>query len=417
MPRDTSGTVFDITLMDQLIKDAYKKGHPKETILGENGLLKQLTKALVEHCLEAEMEGHLGYGKSDRAGKSDENRRNGHSKKTVTNEHGEELTLGIPRDRNADFEPQLVKKHQIRMEGFDEKVIAMYARGMTVRDIQAQLKELYGTDVSPQLISNITDAVHEQVKAWQTRPLDTVYPVIWFDALVVKVRDNHRVINKAVYLALAVNLEGQKELLGIWISENEGAKFWLGILTELKNRGVQDIFIACVDGLTGMPEAIQSAYPKTWVQLCIVHMVRNSLKYVSWKDRKELVSDLKTIYRAVTENQAETALDAFAKKWDKQYPAISKSWRTHWSQIIPMFAFPDAIRKVMYTTNAVESVNMTLRKVSRNHRIFPTDDAVFKVMYLAAENISKKWTMPLRDWRAAMTHFAIEFEGRLPSRL
>jgi len=403
--------------MDQLIKDAYKKGHPKETILGENGLLKQLTKALVEHCLEAEMEGHLGYGKSDRAGKSDENRRNGHSKKTVTNEHGEELTLGIPRDRNADFEPQLVKKHQIRMEGFDEKVIAMYARGMTVRDIQAQLKELYGTDVSPQLISNITDAVHEQVKAWQTRPLDTVYPVIWFDALVVKVRDNHRVINKAVYLALAVNLEGQKELLGIWISENEGAKFWLGILTELKNRGVQDIFIACVDGLTGMPEAIQSAYPKTWVQLCIVHMVRNSLKYVSWKDRKELVSDLKTIYRAVTENQAETALDAFAKKWDKQYPAISKSWRTHWSQIIPMFAFPDAIRKVMYTTNAVESVNMTLRKVSRNHRIFPTDDAVFKVMYLAAENISKKWTMPLRDWRAAMTHFAIEFEGRLPSRL
>lgn len=417
MPKDTSDTVFDITLLDKLVKDAYKRGHPKETILGEKGLLKQLTKALVEHCLEAEMDEHLGYEKSDRAGKSDENRRNGHSKKTVTNEHGEEIALGIPRDRHAEFEPQLVKKHQIRMEGFDEKVIAMYARGMTVRDIQAQLKELYGTDVSPTLISNVTDAVHEDVKAWQARTLDAVYPIIWFDALVVKVRDNHRVINKAVYLALAVNLDGQKELLGIWISENEGAKFWLGVLTELKTRGVQDIFIACVDGLTGMPEAIQSAYPKTWVQLCIVHMVRNSLKYVSWKDRKNMVADLKTIYRSATESQAVISLDAFAAKWDKQYPAISKSWRTHWAQIIPMFAFPDEIRKVMYTTNAVESVNMTLRKASRNHRIFPTDDAVFKVMYLAAQNISKKWTMPLRDWRAAMTHFAIEFEGRLPSRL
>jgi len=417
MPKDISDTVFDIALLDKLVKDAYKRGHPKETILGEKGLLKQLTKALVEHCLEAEMEDHLGYEKSDRAGKSDENRRNGHSKKTVTNEHGEEIALGIPRDRYAEFEPQLVKKHQIRMEGFDEKVIAMYARGMTVRDIQAQLKELYGTDVSPTLISNVTDAVHEEVKAWQARTLDTVYPIIWFDALVVKVRDNHRVINKAVYLALAVNLDGQKELLGIWISENEGAKFWLGVLTELKTRGVQDIFIACVDGLTGMPEAIQSAYPKTWVQLCIVHMVRNSLRYVSWKDRKNLVADLKTIYRSVTESQALTALDTFAAKWDKQYPAISKSWRTHWAQIVPMFAFPDEIRKVMYTTNAVESVNMTLRKASRNHRIFPTDDAVFKVMYLAAQNIAKKWTMPLRDWRAAMTHFAIEFEGRLPSRL
>ena len=417
MPKDTSGAVFDITLMDQLIKDAYKRGHPKDTILGENGLLKQLTKALVEHCLEAEMDGHLGYEKSDRAGKNDENRRNGHSKKTITNEHGEELTLGIPRDRYADFEPQLVKKHQIRLEGFDEKVIAMYARGMTVRDIQAQLKELYGTDVSPQLISNVTDAVLDEVKAWQTRALDSVYPIVWFDALVVKVRDNQRVINKSVYLALAVNLEGQKELLGIWMSENEGAKFWLGILTELKNRGVQDIFIACVDGLTGMPEAIQSAYPKCWVQLCIVHMVRNSLRFVSWKDRKELVADLKTIYHSATEEQALTALDTFAAKWDKRYPAIGKSWRAHWAQIIPMFAFPSEIRKVMYTTNAVESVNMTLRKASRNHRIFPTDDSVFKVMYLAAENIAKKWTMPLRDWRSAMTHFSIEFEGRLPSRL
>jgi putative transposase len=417
MSKESSDTVCDIALLDKLIKDAYKKGHPKETILGESGLLKQLTKALVERCLEAEMEAHLGYEKNGRAGTTDENRRNGHSKKTVMNEHGEELTLGIPRDRQAEFAPQLVKKHQTRMEGFDEKVIAMYARGMTVRDIQAQLKELYSTDISPQLISNVTDAVHDEVKAWQTRTLDAVYPIVWFDALVVKVRDNQRVINKSVYLALAVNLDGQKELLGIWMSENEGAKFWLAILTELRNRGVQDIFIACVDGLTGMPEAIESAFPKTWVQLCIVHMVRNSLKYVSWKDRKELVADLKRIYQSATEDQAVTALDAFAQKWDKQYPTISKSWRSHWAQIIPMFAFPAEIRKVMYTTNAVESVNMTLRKASRNHRIFPTDDAVLKVMYLAAQNISKKWTMPVRNWGAAMTHFSIEFEGRLPSRL
>lgn len=414
MPKSDYDTIFDITVLDKLIKDAYKKGHPKETILGDQGLLKQLTKALVERCLETELDDQLGYEKNERAGKSDENRRNGHSKKTVTNEHGEEVTLGIPRDRYSQFEPQLVKKHQTRLDGFDEKVIAMYARGMTVRDIQAQLTELYGTDVSPTLISNVTDAVHDEVKTWQARALDAVYPIIWFDALVVKVRDNQRVINKSVYLALGVNLDGQKELLGIWISENEGAKFWLGILTELKNRGIQDIFIACVDGLTGMPDAIQAAFPKTWVQLCIVHLVRNSLKYVSWKDRKALVADLKAIYNAPTESQAATALDSFASKWDKPYPTISKSWRNHWAQITPMFAFPDEIRKVMYTTNAIESVNMTLRKASRNHRIFPSDEAVFKVMYLAAQNISKKWTMPLRDWRSAMTHFAIEFEGRIP---
>jgi putative transposase len=414
MPKSDYDTTFDIAVLDKLIKDAYKKGHPKETILGEHGLLKQLTKALVERCLETELEDQLGYEKNERAGKSDENRRNGHSKKTVIDEHGETVTLGVPRDRHAQFEPQLVKKHQTRIEGFDEKVIALYARGMTTRDIQAQLKELYGTDISPTLISNITDSVHDEVKSWQARNLDAVYPIIWFDALVVKVRHNQSVINKSVYLALGVNLDGQKELLGIWISENEGAKYWLGILTELKNRGVQDIFIACVDGLTGMPDAIESAYPKTWVQLCIVHVVRNSLKYVSWKDRKALVADLKSIYHSATEDQAAAALDNFAGKWDKTYPTISKSWRAHWAQITPMFVFPAEIRKIMYTTNAIESVNMTLRKVSRNHRIFPTDDAVFKVMYLAIQNISKKWTMPIRDWRAAMTHFSIEFEGRLP---
>ncbi len=399
-------------MLDELIKEHLAQGkHPKE-LLAEGGLLKQLTKAIVERCLEGEMEDHLGYEKGERAGKGSENRRNGYSKKTLTTEQGD-INLGIPRDRNAEFEPQVVSKRQTRLEGFDDKILAMYARGMTVRDIQAQLKEIYGTDVSPTLISNVTDGVLEEVKAWQSRPLENLYPIVFFDALVVKVRENQRVINKAVYLALAVNTNGQKELLGIWISQNEGAKFWLGILTELKNRGVQDILIACVDGLTGLDDAIQTAFPKAWVQLCIVHMVRNSLKYVSWKDRKAMAADLKTIYRSATETEAATNLDAVATKWDHKYPTVSKSWRDHWAKIIPMFAFPNDIRKVIYTTNAVESVNMTLRKASRNHRIFPTDDAVFKVMYLAANNIAKKWTMPLRDWGAAMNQFSIEFEGRI----
>lgn len=399
-------------MLDELIKEHLAQGkHPKE-LLAEGGLLKQLTKAIVERCLEGEMEDHLGYEKGERAGKGGENRRNGYSKKTLTTEQGD-ITLGVPRDRNADFEPQVVSKRQTRLEGFDDKILAMYARGMTVRDIQAQLKEIYGADVSPTLISNVTDGVLEEVRAWQSRPLDNLYPIVFFDALVVKVRENQRVINKSVYLALAVDTNGQKELLGIWISQNEGAKFWLGILTELKNRGVQDILIACVDGLTGLDDAIQTAFPKTWVQLCIVHMVRNSLKYVSWKDRKAMAADLKSIYRAATETEAATNLDAVAAKWDHKYPTVSKSWREHWAKIIPMFAFPHDIRKVIYTTNAVESVNMTLRKASRNHRIFPTDEAVFKVMYLAAQNIAKKWTMPLRDWGAAMNQFSIEFAGRI----
>jgi putative transposase len=399
-------------MLDELIKEHLAQGkHPKE-LLAEGGLLKQLTKAIVERCLETEMEDHLGYEKGERAGKGSENRRNGYSKKMLTTEQGD-INLGIPRDRNAEFDPQVVSKRQTRLEGFDDKILAMYARGMTVRDIQAQLKEIYGTDVSPTLISNVTDGVMEEVKAWQNRPLDNLYPIVFFDALVVKVRENQRVINKSVYLALAINTSGQKELLGIWISQNEGAKFWLGILTELKNRGVQDILIACVDGLTGLDDAIQTAFPKAWVQLCIVHMVRNSLKYVSWKDRKEMAADLKTIYRAATETEAADNLDAVGAKWNHKYPTVSKSWRDHWAKIIPMFAFPHDIRKVIYTTNAVESVNMTLRKASRNHRIFPTDDALFKVMYLAANNIAKKWTMPLRDWGTAMNQFSIEFEGRI----
>jgi len=285
---------------------------------------------------------------------------------------------------------------------------------MSVRDIQAQLSELYGAEVSPGLISNVTDGVIEEAKTWQARSLETVYPIVWFDALVVKVRENNRVINKAIHLALGVNLTGTKELLGLWIAQAEGAKFWLGVLSELKNRGVQDVLIACIDGLSGFAEAIETVYPETRVQLCMVHLVRNSLRYVCYKHRKEVAADLKLIYTAATEIEAELNLELFAEKWDTHYPTISKSWRNHWLQVIPMFVFPQDIRRAIYTTNAIESVNMTLRKVTRNHRIFPNDEAVLKVVYLAIRNIAKKWTMPIKDWKPALNRFAIEFEGRLP---
>lgn len=400
-------------LLDEMIREHLAAGkHPRE-LLEEGGLLKQLSKQLVQKCLDAEMETHLGYEKNERAGKSSENRRNGYSKKSLQTEQGE-FSVGVPRDRNGDFEPQIVPKHQTRLAGLDTKVIALYARGMTVRDIQAQLEEMYGVEISPALISNVTNAVLEDVKAWQNRPLDQVYPIVWFDALQVKVRHEQRVINKAVYLALAVNLSGQKELLGIWISPNEGAKFWLSIFTELKNRGMQDVFIACADGLTGIDDALTTAFPDVMVQTCIVHMVRNSTKFVSYKDRKAICADLKKIYDAVNETEAQEHLDDFCKKWDSKYSMIGKSWRQAWDRIIPMFLFPEEIRRTIYTTNAVESVNMTLRKASRNHRIFPDDESVLKVMYLAARNISKKWTMPIRNWGVALNWFSLEFEGRVP---
>lgn len=394
-------------LIDELLKDT----NPQE-LLREDGLLKQLTKALVERCLETELDTHLEQTKQTPEGKHD--RRNGHSAKTLKGEFGQ-VAIEVPRERQGSFEPVIVKKRQTRLEGFDEKILALYARGMTTRDIQAQLQQMYGVEVSPTLISNVTDAVIEEVKTWQSRPLESVYPIVWFDALVVKVRENNRVINKAVHLVLGVNLAGVKELLGIWIATNEGAKFWLSVLTELHNRGLQDIFIACVDGLTGFPEAIETTFPNTRVQLCMVHMVRNSLRYVSYKHRKEVCADLKLIYTAATEAQAEGHLTAFAEKWDERYPTISKSWFEHWSHVIPMFAFPMEIRRVMYTTNAIESMNMTLRKVTRNHRIFANDESVLKVVYLAIQNIAKKWTMPIQNWKPALNRFAIEFERRLPT--
>jgi putative transposase len=398
-------------LIDSLLA-GYKK---PEDLIGEHGLLKQLTKALVERALQAEMAEHLGHGKNESVTNAAKNTRNGTSSKTLKGEFGE-LPVEIPRDRHGSFEPQLIPKHQTRWNGFDDKILSLYARGMTVREIQSHLEEMYGTEVSPSLISSVTDAVIEEVKAWQSRPLDTLYPIVYMDCIHVKVRDSGAVRTKAVYLALGINLAGEKELLGIWIAQTEGAKFWLQVVTELKNRGVQDIFIACVDGLKGFPEAIETVYPKTAVQLCIVHMVRYSLNYVSWKLRAEIAAGLKAIYTASTPEEAEQRLDEFEEEWGADYPSIVKSWRSNWQRIIPFFDYPPEIRKVIYTTNAIESVNMSLRKITKNRGSFPSDEALLKLFYLALNNISKKWTMPIRDWKAALNRFNIQFEDRMPQR-
>ena len=325
-----------------------------------------------------------------------------------------EIPIDVPRDRNGDFEPQVVPKGQRRLPGFDDKIISMYARGMTTREIQGHLEEQYGVEVSPTLISKVTDAVVEEVTAWQNRPLDPLYPVLYLDALQVKVRDQGTIRNKAIYLALGIGLSGTKELLGLWLSQTEGAKFWLQVLTELKNRGVQDLLITCVDGLTGFPEAIETVYPQAQVQLCIVHQVRHSLKYVSYKDRKPVAADLKKIYKAATVEEAETNLASFAETWDERYPIIHRSWASNWERLTPFFAYPPEIRKVIYTTNAIESLNSSMRKILKVRRAFPTDEAAVKLMYLALQNIAKKWTMPIRDWKQALNQFAIMFEDRVP---
>lgn len=396
--------------IDTLLKN-YKT---PEEIIGENGLLQQLTKAVLQRALQAEMTLHLGHEKHASVSNKEGNARNGSSLKTIKGEFGN-LPIEIPRDRDSSFEPLIIPKGQTRFPGFDDRVISLYSRGMTTREIKGHLEEIYGVEVSPALISIVTDAVAEEVKIWQNRPLDAVYPIVYMDAIRVKARGNGHVVNKAVYLAIGVNLDGAKEVLGMWVSENEGAKFWLQVVTELKNRGLQDIFIACVDGLKGFPEAIGTVYPETQVQLCIVHMVRNSLRFVSWKQRKEVAADLKLIYQSATAEQAEMELTAFEAKWDKTHPTISMSWRRNWAQVIPFFAYPADIRKVIYTTNAIESLNMSLRKVTKNRGSFPTDEAMLKLLYLALKNIAKKWTLPIRDWKAAMNRFTILFEGRMPN--
>jgi putative transposase len=400
---------IDVKVIDQLLA-GYKK---PEQIIGENGLLKQLTKAILERALQGELAEHLGYGKSDPAGYNSGNSRNGASKKKLKGDFGE-MELETPRDRNGTFEPQIVEKRQTRFTGFDDKILSMYARGMSVRDIQGHLKQIYGTEVSPTLISNVTEGVVEQVRAWQSRPLEALYPIVYLDALYVKMRDNGQVQNRAVHVAIGLRLDGTKEVLGMWTTSHEGAKFWMQVLTELRNRGVQDVFIMCVDGLKGFPQAIEAVFGNTQVQLCIVHLVRTSLNYVSWKQRREVASDLRTIYTAATVEQAEAELEAFAAKWDATHPTMAHIWRRNWAHVTPFFAFPAEIRKVIYTTNAVESLNMTLRKVIKTRASFPSEEAALKLLYMALENVAKKWNA-VQGWREALNRFQILWPERMPA--
>jgi putative transposase len=398
-------------LLDELLKDYQKP----EDMMGENGLLKQLTKALLERALKSELTHHLGYGRNEDAAATGSNRRNGSSRKTLKGEFGE-FEIAVPRDRESTFEPRMVAKNQTRWTGFDDKILSMYARGMTTREIQGHLEEMYKVQVSPALISQVTDDVMEEVKAWQSRPLEPLYPIVYLDALYVKMRHEGRVENRAVYVVIGVSMEGHKEVLGLWTSANEGAKFWLSILTELKVRGVKDILIACVDGLKGFPQAIESVFPQAQVQLCIVHLVRASLNYVNWKDRKAVVADLKPIYRAATAEQACEERDRFEEKWGRKYPAIGRLWREQWERVIPFFAFTPEIRKVIYTTNAVESLHMSLRKVIKNRGSFPSEDSALKLLYLALRNASAKW-QTIQGWKEALNQFEILYGDRVRKAL
>jgi putative transposase len=400
-----SKTKLEIALDELLV------GKSTEEIVGPDGLLKQLTKSLLERAMNAELTHHLGYGKHEPEGRGSGNSRNGQSRKTVQGDFGS-VEIGVLRDRNGSFEPKILPKHERRLAGFDDKILSLYARGLTTRDIQSHLEEMYGVEVSPSLISDVTDAVLEEVRAWQSRPLDPVYAMVYLDALVVKMRHEGRLENRAVFVAIGVTLAGQKEVLGLWTSANEGAKFWLQILTELRNRGVQDVLIACVDGLKGFPEAIQTVYPKTQVQLCLVHLVRNSLQFVNWKERKLVAADLRQIYRSATAEEAEQHLAEFEQQWDHKYATIGKLWRRHWSGGEPLFAFPEEIRRVIYTTNAVESLNMSLRKVIKTRASFPSEEAALKLLYLALKNVSQKWK-PSPNWRTALNHFMLLWGERI----
>lgn len=399
-------------VLDELLKD-YEK---PEDLLGPDGLFKALKKRMIEKALGAELTDHLGYEKRDSSGRGSGNSRNGASKKTVKSEDGA-VEIAVPRDRNSSFEPQLVKKGQTRIDGFDDKIVSMYARGMSVREIRGHLKELYGVEISPDLISRVTDVVLDDVKAWQNRALDAVYPVVIFDALQVKIRDHGIVKNKAVYLALAIRADGKREVLGLWIEQTEGAKFWLKVMNELKNRGLDDILIAVVDGLKGFPEAINAVFPKCLVQTCIVHLVRYSLNFCSYKDRKQVAGDLKTVYSAETADAAEEKLAAFNEKWGGQYPSIAQSWRRNWEQVIPFFAFPKDIRRIIYTTNAIESLNASIRKIIKSRGQFPNDEAATKLIWLALQNAGHVAEKTVWGWKTALNQFAIMFEDRMPNQI
>src|ERR671912_1510941 len=399
MPRRKEPRISDAVL-DQLLA-----GADPRAALEPNGLIDDLKKALAERVLNAEMDHHL-------AGEEPGNRRHGYGKKTVLTDTGR-IELAIPRDRQATFDPQLIGKYQRRFPGFDDKIISMYARGMSTREISGHLRDLYGIEVSADLISTVTDAVLEEVAAWQSRPLETVYPLVFFDAIRVKIRDESLVRNKAIHIALGVRADGAKEVLGLWIEQNEGAKFWLRVMNELKNRGVEDVLIAVVDGLKGFPEAITAVFPQTLVQTCIVHLIRSSLAFVSYKDRRAVAGALKAIYRAKDAEAGQMALEEFATSaWGRKYEVIAASWRRNWTAVIPFFAFPEEVRRIIYTTNAIEALNAKLRRAVRARGHFPTDEAAMKLLFLVLRQMQKEWKMPPREWGMAKAQFAIFFEGR-----
>ena len=395
-------------ILDQILDTIDFRGLTQNEVVGQDGLIKQLTGRLLQKALDAEMTEHLGYEKNSNDGDNSGNSRNGHTEKTVLLEN-QSAAIEVPRDRNGTFEPVIVPKYEKRVPLFNGQIISMYSLGMTDRNIRDHLEKIYNVDVSPDLISRVTNAVLEEVREWQNRPLEKSYAILYLDALRVKSREDGKSVMKSVYAALGVNFEGKKEVLGLWIAESEGAKFWMGVLTELKTRGVQDILIACMDGLTGFPEAVRSVYPETRVQLCIVHMIRNSTKFVSYKDLKKVCADLKAVYSAGSEAVARNALEEFGKIWDKKYPMIYKTWDQHWDDLSEFFKYSPEIRRAIYTTNAIESLNYQLRKVTKNRLLFPSDDAIFKILYLAIRNASAKWTMPIKHWGQALNQFAIEF--------
>jgi putative transposase len=391
-------------LLDELI--AGSRGQ----LMGEQGLLKELTRRLLERMLEGELSHHLGYEKHDPVGYGTGNSRNGKSRKTLKGEEGE-VTIEVPRDRQATFEPKIVEKHQTRFDGFDDKILALYARGMTVRDIQAHLREMYQVEVSTGLISEVTDRVLEEVKAWQERPVDALYPILYLDALMVKMRQDGRVENRAVYTAVGVDLEGRKSVLGLWTNTTEGAKHWLAVLTQLKNRGLKDVFIVCTDGLKGFAEAVEAVYPRAMVQTCIVHLIRASLNYVSWKERKTVAADLKLIYRAASAEQAAQELEEFRRKYPR-HQAVADVWARNWERVTPFFEFPEEIRRIIYTTNAIESLHMTLRKVTKNRGSFPSPEAALKLLYLALQNATQKWRT-MQGWCEALRQFTLRWGERI----
>ena len=401
-------------VIDRMLDQIDFHGMTAEELAGENGLLKQLTSRFYSRALEAEMEAHLGYKKHDNSGDNSGNSWNGYTQKTVITEDNDTIEIQVPRDRNSTFEPVIIPKHEKRTPLFNDQIISMYSFGMSTRDIQRHLQQVYGVEVSPETISNITESVMADVREWQNRPLEKTYPILFLDALRVNSRQDGKNINKALYVALAINWEGRKEVLGLWLADTEGAKFWMSVLTDIKNRGVEDILIACMDGLTGFPDAVKAVFPNTHIQHCIVHMIRNSTKFVSYKDLKAVCRDLKEIYSAINAESGHEALEEFGKKWNNKYPMIQVSWERNWNDLTEFFNYPKDVRRTIYTTNTIESLNFSLRKVTRNKSSFPDDNSIYKVMYLAIKNASARWTMPIKDWGLAVNQFAILFDGRVP---